>query len=80
MMPALVEDHHLVLFRPSAELLATALREALYKHIELLALVFLVLNGTHLRLQLDQFIQTTDLLFLRHIIGQVLRGVGARAF
>ena len=72
MMTGLVENHHLVLFRPSAELFARTLRESFYKHIELLALVFLVLLGRNVRLQGDEFVQSANLLFLRYVVGQML--------
>ena len=78
-MAALVEDHHLILLRASAKLFSATLRESLYEHVELLPLIFLVLNGTDLRLEGDELIQAADLLLLRHIVGQMLRGIGARA-
>ena len=77
-MAKLGEDHHFVLFSTSAELFPRTLREALHQHVERLTLVFLVLLGRDLRLQLYQLVQTTDLLLLRHIVLQMLRGIGAR--
>ena len=71
-MPFLREHHHLVLFRPAAELFPGSLREPLHQHLKRLPLVFLVLLGRDLRLERDQFVQPPDLHLLSHIVGQVL--------
>ena len=72
MVVSFVEDHHFILFRATAELLTTALGETFYQHVELLALVLLVLLGRNLRLQGNELIQSANLLFFSDIVGQVL--------
>ena len=51
-MPSLVEHHHLVLLRSSAQLLAAALAESLHEDVELAPLVAPVSLSRQLRLQM----------------------------
>ena len=80
MMVSFVEHHHLPLLGTPAKLLPAALAEAFDQHLKHFSLVFLVLDGGHLRLQGNQFIQASDLLFLRDIVGQMLRSIRSGTF
>ena len=76
-MTALVEDHHLVLLRASAELFARALRESFDEHVEHTVLVLLVLLGRDFGLQGDEFVQSAQFHLFGNVVGQVFRGVGS---
>ena len=78
-MVAAVEDHRLVLLVAPHELLTRPLAVAIDKNVEGLALIATVGNGRHLRLQGDELVEAPYFLLLRHIVGQVLGGIGARA-
>lgn len=71
MVIALVEDHHFVLLGAAAGLAAGALGESLYQHIELTALILLVLLGGDFRLEGDELIQSANLLLFGNIVGQM---------
>ena len=76
---ALVDNHRLVLLGAAHHLLTAALAEVLNEDGEFLALVLLVLLGTHLGLQLDELVEAGYLGFLRNVVWQMLGCVGAWA-
>ena len=79
MVVTLINDNRLVLFCSPHHLLAATLAEVLDEDGEYLALILLVLLGTHLGLQLDKFVEAGYLGFLRNVVWQMLGGIGARA-
>lgn len=79
MVVTLIDDNRLVLFCSTHHLLAATLAEVLDEDGEYLALILLVLLGTHLGLQLDKFVEAGYLGFFRNVVWQMLGGIGARA-
>ena len=78
MVVALVDDHRLVLFGASHHLLTASLAEVFDEDGELLALILLVLLGTHLGLEFDELVESGYLGILCPVVWQVLGCVSAR--
>ncbi len=76
---ALIEDNHLALLRPSAQLLARTLAEILHQDGELLAFIALVGLGTEVRLKVDKLGEAAYFHLFADVVGQMLRGVSARS-
>ncbi len=66
---ALIEDNHLALLRPSAQLLARPLAEILHQDGELLAFIALVGLGTEVRLKVDKLGEAADFHLLADVVG-----------
>lgn len=79
-MRATIEDYHFVLLGASEELVMRALAYALYEDFVFLADAALVALGAEFVLQGDEFFETMDLCFFRHVVGKVARGVSAGTF
>ena len=76
-MAAFLDDYSLVLPRPAHQLVAVALGEALKEHVELLALVLLVLLGRYFVLEVDELVEPADFLLLGDVVGKMLGSVGS---
>ena len=77
MVVTLVDDHCLVLFGTTHHLLTAALAEVLDEDGEFLALVLLVLLGTHLGLQLDELVEAGYLGFFRNVVWVPIAQIGS---
>ena len=75
-MTASIEDHRLVLLVAAHQLFARALAEPFHQHRESLPHILAVALGRNLGLQGNELVQAPYLLFLGHVVGQMLGSIG----